>query len=151
MKSFRTEEKGNADGIVDALLEIAAERRRILESMRSALLRGDDAEALERAREIAELPPGGAPMKRAIDEAVIKNVKPSYRKTPEETAHFDRVFEDPALPERLAPVIREIAEERTRILESMRSALLRGDDAEALERAREFTGLPPKRATIPQS
>ena len=47
--------------------------------------------------------------------------------------------------------ITEIARERTKILESMRAALLRGDDEEALDRARELTGLPPKRTANSQS
>ncbi len=46
----------------------------------------------------------------------------------------------------VADAVIEIARERTKILESMRAALLRGDDGEALERARELTGLPTKRA-----
>jgi len=45
-------------------------------------------------------------------------------------------------------VILEIGRERQRILESLREALLRGDDAEALERARELTGLPTKRSVV---
>lgn len=52
-----TERRGNADGVIDAIAEIALERTRILEAMRAALLRGDDEEALERARELTGLPP----------------------------------------------------------------------------------------------
>lgn len=47
---------GRADGVMDAITEIARERTKILESMKAALLRGDDDEALERARELTGLP-----------------------------------------------------------------------------------------------
>lgn len=50
-----------SSGLVDVLLKIGRERRRLMESLREALLRGDDAEALERARELT-----GLPSKRAI-------------------------------------------------------------------------------------
>jgi hypothetical protein len=39
-----------AGGLIDTVIEIGQERARIMEAMRAALLRGDDAEALERAR-----------------------------------------------------------------------------------------------------
>lgn len=55
--TFLPESKGRADGLLDAIAEVASERTRILKSMRAALLRGDDAEALERARELTGLPP----------------------------------------------------------------------------------------------
>jgi hypothetical protein len=45
-----------SSGLVDALLTIGCERQRFMESLREALLRGDDAEALERARELTGLP-----------------------------------------------------------------------------------------------
>jgi hypothetical protein len=45
----------------------------------------------------------------------------------------------------------EIGKERRKIVVAMREALLRGDDDEALERARELTGLPTKRATNSRS
>lgn len=51
--------EGNAAGLLDAIAEVASERKRILEAMKAALLRGDDAEALEKARELT-----GLPMKR---------------------------------------------------------------------------------------
>jgi hypothetical protein len=52
-----TEQRGrSADGVIDAITEIARERTEILESMKAALLRGDDDEALERARELTGLP-----------------------------------------------------------------------------------------------
>jgi hypothetical protein len=47
----------------------------------------------------------------------------------------------------LLDTILEIGKERQKILVAMRTALLSGDDDEALERARELTGLPLKRAT----
>jgi hypothetical protein len=47
---------GSVDGVIDAVAEIARERTKILESMKEALLRGDDDEALERARELTGLP-----------------------------------------------------------------------------------------------
>jgi len=53
---------GSADGVMDAITEIARERTKILESMKAALLRGDDDEALERARELT-----GLPMKRTTN------------------------------------------------------------------------------------
>lgn len=57
MTPTRIELKGKDDGVIDAIIKIARERTEILESMRAALLRGDDAEALERARELTGLPP----------------------------------------------------------------------------------------------
>ena len=48
--------RGHSDGIVDVLIEIGQERAKILQAMKAALLRGDDAEALERARELTGLP-----------------------------------------------------------------------------------------------
>jgi hypothetical protein len=50
----------------------------------------------------------------------------------------------------LISALMEIGRERQRILESMRAALLRGDEDEALERARELTGLPAKRPNLPE-
>jgi hypothetical protein len=47
----------------------------------------------------------------------------------------------------LVDTIIEMGQQRARILEAMKAALLRGVDAEALERARELTGLPSKRST----
>ena len=44
----------------------------------------------------------------------------------------------------LVDVLMQIGQERAKLLESIKEALLRGDDAEALERARELTGLPRK-------
>jgi hypothetical protein len=44
-------------GLVDALIEIGTERQRVLGAMKEALIRGDDGEALERARELTGLPP----------------------------------------------------------------------------------------------
>jgi hypothetical protein len=61
---------GNADktarshGVLDAVIEIGQQRARIVEAMKEALLRGDDAEALERARELT-----GLPSKRSTDSA----------------------------------------------------------------------------------
>jgi len=49
----------------------------------------------------------------------------------------------------LVDVILEIGRERQRIMEAMKVALLRGDDPEALECARELTGLPRKNAATP--
>jgi hypothetical protein len=49
----------------------------------------------------------------------------------------------------LVDVILEIGRERQRIVEAMKVALLRGDDPEALECARELTGLPRKNAATP--
>jgi hypothetical protein len=45
----------------------------------------------------------------------------------------------------------EIGQQREKILVAMREALVRGDDDEALERARELTGLPSKRRTNSRS
>ena len=47
----------------------------------------------------------------------------------------------------LVDVIIQIGRERQRIVESLRDALLRGDDADALEYAGELTGLPTRRST----
>jgi hypothetical protein len=47
---------GTVESMVDAVIQIGQERRRILASMKEALLRGDDDEALERARELTGLP-----------------------------------------------------------------------------------------------
>lgn len=47
----------------------------------------------------------------------------------------------------LVDALMEIGKKRATILEAMKDALLRGDEDEALERARELTGLPSKRAT----
>jgi hypothetical protein len=43
-------------GVLDALIEIGHQREKILVAMREALVRGDDDEALERARELTGLP-----------------------------------------------------------------------------------------------
>ena len=48
----------------------------------------------------------------------------------------------------LVDLIVQTGRERQRIVESLRDALLNGDDAEGLETARELTGLPPKRSII---
>jgi hypothetical protein len=45
----------------------------------------------------------------------------------------------------LIDAVLEIGRERAKILLAMREALLSGDEDEALERARELTGLPRKR------
>jgi hypothetical protein len=45
-----------SEGLIDALMEIGQKRAEILEAMKQALLRGDDGEALERARELTGLP-----------------------------------------------------------------------------------------------
>jgi len=44
------------DCTVDALIEIGRQRAQILEAMKEALGRGDEDEALERARELMGLP-----------------------------------------------------------------------------------------------
>ena len=49
----------------------------------------------------------------------------------------------------LVDTVIEIGQQRARIMEAMRAALLRGDYAEALERARELTGVPSKQSTTP--
>jgi hypothetical protein len=46
----------NTSGLVDTILQIGKERQRILTLMKTALLRGDDAEALDMARELTGLP-----------------------------------------------------------------------------------------------
>lgn len=56
------EEMPVTDGLVDAVVKIGQERAAILVAMKKALLRGDDDEALERARELT-----GLPSKRAAD------------------------------------------------------------------------------------
>jgi hypothetical protein len=45
----------------------------------------------------------------------------------------------------MVDVLIEIGQKRAKILEAMKEALVLGDDEEALERARELTGLPSKR------
>jgi hypothetical protein len=45
-------------------------------------------------------------------------------------------------------VLIEIGQQRARILEATKEALMSGDDAEALEYARELTGLPTKRFVV---
>jgi len=45
-----------SSGLIDALMEIGKERANILEAMKAALLRGDEDEALERARDLMGLP-----------------------------------------------------------------------------------------------
>jgi hypothetical protein len=44
------------DGVIDAVIEIGRQRAEILEAMKEALVRGDEVEALERARELTGLP-----------------------------------------------------------------------------------------------
>jgi hypothetical protein len=53
-------------------------------------------------------------------------------------------------PGGLVDVLVELGQQRARIMEAMRAALLRGDDAEALERARELTGVPLKKKATNQ-
>lgn len=43
-------------GVIDVLIEIGQKRARILEGLKEALMRGDDADALEHARELTVLP-----------------------------------------------------------------------------------------------
>jgi hypothetical protein len=50
------DEEASASGLVDLIVQIGRERQRIVESLRDSLLNGDDAEALERARELTGLP-----------------------------------------------------------------------------------------------
>lgn len=49
-------EASSVSGLIDVLLDIGRERQRIMAAMKEALLRGDDAEALECARELTGLP-----------------------------------------------------------------------------------------------
>jgi len=49
-------------------------------------------------------------------------------------------------PGGLVDVIMEIGQVRAKILAAMKAALVRGDEEEALERARELTGLPSKKS-----
>lgn len=44
------------DGVVDAVIKIGHQRAEILKAMKEALVRGDEDEALERARELTGLP-----------------------------------------------------------------------------------------------
>ncbi len=46
-------------------------------------------------------------------------------------------------PAALLDAVVEIGQARAKILVALKAALLRGDNDEALERARELTGLPP--------
>jgi hypothetical protein len=55
-QSVSNQQTHSASGLVDVLIKIGRKRARILEAMRRALLDGDDAEALERARELTGLP-----------------------------------------------------------------------------------------------
>jgi hypothetical protein len=58
---------------------------------------------------------------------------------------------NPAVPSAnggVVDVLIEIGQQRARILEATKEALMRGDDAEALEYARELTGLPTKRFVV---
>ena len=55
-ETFKSDGVSVAGGLIDTVIEIGQERARIMEAMRAALLRGDDAEALERARELTGLP-----------------------------------------------------------------------------------------------
>ena len=50
----------------------------------------------------------------------------------------------------LADVLIRIGRERQQLMESLRDTLLRGEDAEALECARELTGLPRNSTTTRQ-
>jgi|GEM_PF-4974141 len=56
--------KENVSGVVDAVIAVSKERAKILEAMKAALLRGDDDEALERARELTGLPLKRSPKAR---------------------------------------------------------------------------------------
>lgn len=49
-------EASASSGLVDVLLKIGRERQRLMKSLRESLLSGDDAEALEHARELTGLP-----------------------------------------------------------------------------------------------
>ena len=49
-------EASSSSGLIDVLLEIGRERQRVMQAMKEALLRGDDGEALECARELTGLP-----------------------------------------------------------------------------------------------
>ncbi len=58
---------------------------------------------------------------------------------------------NPAVPSAnggVVDVLIEIGQQRARILEATKEALMRGDDAAALEYARELTGLPTKRFVV---
>jgi hypothetical protein len=56
-------------------------------------------------------------------------------------------IEDMGVTDGLVDAITKIGQERAAVLVAMKEALLRGDDDEALEQARELTGLPSKRPT----
>ena len=49
-------EASASGGLVGLIIQIGRERQPIVEYLRDALLNGDDAEALERARELTSLP-----------------------------------------------------------------------------------------------
>ena len=44
------------EGVLDAVMKIAEERRQVLLAMKDALIRGDEQEALELARDLTDLP-----------------------------------------------------------------------------------------------
>lgn len=52
---------GQSNGLVDVLMQIGRERQQRMESLRDGLLRGDDTEALEHARELTGLPSRNSP------------------------------------------------------------------------------------------
>lgn len=59
-------------GLIDVLIEIPQQRATILEAMKQALPDGDDAEVLERARQLTGLPP-----QKGFHGRLLQNAEPT--------------------------------------------------------------------------
>jgi hypothetical protein len=73
----------SAPGLVDAILEVSRQRKTILDQVRSALLSGNDVEALQFARKLC-----GLPVKDRNEEG-YRTHKSQHRKAGSERPRFD--------------------------------------------------------------
>jgi hypothetical protein len=129
------------DGLLtDEMMEILEERKKIITAMNAALLRGDNDEALELARELTGLPTK-RPTKSvqnvappaASDSGSVQSMEAKQTGVPAPAPELNLT-----VSQELFDVTMEIGRERAKIELAMREALLRDDQVEALERAREL-------------
>ena len=73
----------SVSGLVDAILEVSRQRKTILDQVRSALLSGNDVEALQLARNLC-----GLPVKDRNEEG-YRTHKSQHRKASSERPRFD--------------------------------------------------------------
>lgn len=123
------------EGLLDEeVLQLLRERQNTLTAMKAALLRGDDRGALVRARALTGIATEGP---SGFVEKPATPAPAAAQMDPREDAPELRLN----VTQGLLDVVMDIGRERAKIEMAMRAALLRGDERDALERARELTGL----------